>query len=1171
MCFFCRKSLLFFFLMYTFIGFILFPWILKPQLSSAVDENLNAHLKIESLSFNPFIFKLTLEGITLNDLNTTTLFYIDSFYVNLDPSSLLYGAFHIKEIQLSKPYVYLHNSKVEGINLLKILKPSEKSNSENNTTLPRIIIDKFSLIDGKVSIKDDTREKPFEFSVENIGFSLKNIDTQEMNKQEAMLRFYSHLGDGGFIDFRSNIISLEPLKVEGSLDFEASQLYTEYRYIQEDLNLEVADGKISFHALYNFDTSDLNASQVKNLRVGVEHLRVKPKGKTKDVLNLENFSIINAQIYPFAQKVLIEDIVLNELSVKVKRNATGVIDWLEYIKVKKDNSGEEQKVQSNPWKLTVDELSLEKIKVVFEDSGVKPSVKSEINRFDLYAKDITLSGTSEIPYKFTLNANKNFHCQGEGTLIHSILDIKLHTECKNFDIVHYRPYIDQVAKSNLALYDIDLKSAVAGFVLNAEVREDMNKTTIKLYETNLYLDNIAVDKRSTKENIIRLNEIAVKEIELDTKEESVKIALLEIDSLALNTKRYKNKTFNFEKLLVSKKTKVSKKDKKSSYTFTLKNFDLNNAKIIYRDNSLNKKTKNSLSKIYFHASNISLAKKSWLDYTLRMLVNEKGELESKGTLRHTPLKQKGTFSVKNLALKDITPYLQESSYISIEDGRVSLKGEEEYEVSSHKPDLRVRSRFELNSLFVNNARDASSLLSVNNLKTDSFTLELSPNRFYINELNVNSFYVNAFIDENKTLNFSKLVKENNETEELEDKKNESAPFPVKILKVNVALGSAKFADNSIPIHFNTHIHDLNGVLYSLSNIENDTTYVDIVGEVDKYGSTLLKGSFDGSDPLAYTDLVFSFKNLDMHSLSGYSASFAGHEIDDGKLYLDLGYEILDSQLLGSNNIIIKKIVLGKEIEDENITVLPLGFVFGLLEDSDGIVDIEMPVEGDINNPDFKYGRVLFNTFTGLIAKAITSPFRFLGEVMGFDAAAIEFVSFEPGRVIISPPEREKLDQVYKIMLKKPKISLSITGSYDEVLDTKAMKTDKLIDLVMQKSGITNRENHKSAMSISLLEDIYEDMRDDDYLDELEERLEDEKSTVSFDRRYYNAVIAHCIEIQKVSKQELLMLAEKRADAMVIYLVQEKKLLSSRVEKLPEVSSSGESEKMVQVHMQIEVK
>lgn len=1183
------KKIIFYTLaVYGLLGFIILPLVLKPQLIKIVEENTNAHILVDSVYFNPFIFKLALSDVQLQSLENSPLVTFKTFLVNLEPTSLFYGALHIKTIQLKEPKIHLTYNKDKTLNLLNIIKKSEEEKAEDNSSssLPRLIVDSVEVSEGGLFYKDHTQKNLFEFSFGKIGFHLSDIDTSDLNASDARVRFYATLGDGGFVDFKTKVVGFEPLKFEGSLDFEASKLYTEWKYVKEELNLEVADGKISFHTEYSLNLDDLNATTIENLNISLNKLRVKPKNEYKDVLNLETFYVQNGTIKPFTKSVDVEKIALKGLLVKVKRQSNGEIDWIDYVQVASiESDGLDENVSegniSTPWDVVVRDVAFEKISLAFEDRAIKPNVSSDLNELNIYAQDVTLLG--EVPFSYQMNMliNRTTQCASKGTITHKRLDINSLSSCKDFDVARYRPYIDEAAKKSLKVYDVKLQNSLVGFEADSNVRDMDGEIVIKLNDANMSLDKFRLDKRSSGEKLVTFSSFGVQGVKLNTQTKEVSVAKTTLKGLNVNATRYKNGKLNLENLVVakaSKKTKTASIKKEKAFDVKLKRFALKNAKANFTDKALEVTTKSKIDRIYVNLYNLDIKKGSWLSYNASMRVNKKGYVKANGKLRHTPLKQKGSFDVKNVSLTELTPYLQESHYVDVDDGRVSLKGKTAYSISKSSPDLRVQSSFRLDSLFVNDSRDDSLVFSLNEVDTKEFTLELSPNRFYVNEVDVSAFYVNARIDENKSMNFSELAKvsaEANKTEELEvveSNASDEIAFPVNVLKVNVTLGSAKFADYSIPIKFATHIHHLDGVIYSISNTPGETTYVNIAGEVDKYGSTRLKGSIDSSNPKAYTDLAFNFKNLELSSLSGYSASFAGHEIDSGKLYLDLGYDILNSELHGSNAVMMKKVVLGREVDDENVTVLPLGFVLGLLEDNDGVIDIDMPVEGNVDDPDFKYGTLVLKTIGNLISKAVLSPFKFLGSVMGIDAEKLEYLEFEAGSGLVSPPEREKLDQIAKIMSKKPKILLALSGVYDEKADSRAMRLKKLIDVVMLKSGLKNRKEHESAMSIDLLEEIYEDMKDDDGLDELRESLEKEYKDEEFTRNYHNALLNLCIEIQTVTGAQLLSLADVRANAIVLYLVQEKFIDANRLIKGVSVKSEEDSgDSLVKMHMQIEVK
>jgi len=1178
------KYFFYFFVAYLFLGFFILPFFVKPQLIKIIETETKTKASIASLAFNPLIFSIEISDLKLNDLQNKPLFSFDALHVNLNPSSLLYGALELKEFSLFAPKIYVVYNKDKSINLLKVLKPQKNKQQKSvveasNTSLPRIIIDSIKLENGKIDYTDHTRKRIFTFSLENIGFSLKNFDTKNIARDNAGVHFYSKLGDGGFMDFKSKILSIQPFKIEGSLSFEASKLYTEWKYMQDLLKLEVADGKVSFYTKYAFNLDDINATKIQGLNLALENLRIKPKTKEHDILNLESLYVKNAMLLPMQQKVHIEKTGLYGLHVKAVRSADGKLDWLEYLKTEGADANRTQQsaTQKNqvvkPWDVRLDSLALQKISLHFRDKVVEPNVVTTLNEVNIYAQDISLAGEKPFSYHIQANINKSASCDINGSLAHKKVMLLSNIKCRDIDIAHYRPYIDQVANVNLKKYDLSLERAFLDF--QAALRVDENESMALLVnDANMSLKKLLVHKKSTHEQLLAWRDFTIKGLQFSTAKKELFIADVALNKMLANIVRQNNGILNVADIVVAKSTQKKKTANKKAketeaYSIKVAQIGLNNAQMIFIDRNLTQAQKHKLDRINIKVNDFDIKKRSWLSYKASMRLNKSGILKARGKLRHTPLKQSGDISAKKIALKALTPYLQEQSFISIDDGRLSFKVKESYSPSKQYPDLRMHGAVALDSIFVTNTKDVnSSLFSLNELRVKPFTLELFPNRLYVDAVDIDSFYVAAKIDENKSFNFAQLMKEK-QSKTIEKPHKKSEPFAVKIAKVNVKNGSAEFHDFSLPIKFKTNIHDLNGVLYALSNSPGDTTYVNISGEVDKYGSTKLKGSVDSFNPKEYTDMQFDFKNLDLHAMSGYSASFAGYEIESGKLYLDLGYNILHAKLKATNNIMIKKIKLGRELEGENINHLPLGFVIGLLEDNEGIIDIDMPIEGNVDAPDFKYGALVFKTLGNLIAKAVTSPFKFLGSMMGLDGEALEFIAFEFGKSDITSPQREKLDKIAKLMRKRPKIALQIDRVYDGTDDLKALKLQKLVVMVMKKSGDENVKNAKNALNIDVLENVYAQLRKDNALDTLKTKLHKEyENEEAFNRAYQNALIELCIQIQPLEKNALETLAKERAKKVQAYLIEEKSLAANRVIITNVIKQNDADDKTVHVGLNI---
>lgn len=1172
-----QKILGFLLLSYTLVGFFAIPLILKSQLIKIVDTELNAQISIEGIYFNPFVFRVIVDGIELKDLKDRHLFSLKSLDINLEPHSLYKAALHVKEITLERPKISLIYEKDKTINLASILKPKEsQEQSEADSSLPRIILGKIAISEGCLDYKDFTNESPFDFSFENIGFSLKDIDTKNFTSSEATIRFYTSLGDGGFLDIKSEMLSLEPLEIAGSVDFEASKLYSQWKYFQDQLNLEVADGKINFKANYYFNLDKLDATTIDNLEFYADRLRIKPKSRDGDVLNLEHFLLSGVTIKPILQNIHIKNLALESLHLRVQRESSGEFDWSEYIKTS-FASGQSDKVkdenETKPWTGLVSEIALEKVKLDFIDQKVSPSVTTKLNDFNLYVKNLSLEGVEALSYKLDLRLNEEFICNSSGAIKHKILSIESLTKCSSLDIIRFKPYIDEAAKDALSLYDLNLKSAIFSFDANLSVMSLADEMHIKLNEANLNLSTLLLDKTSTNEELVEFKDFGVDALSFDSKTNEIAIKKIKLDGLNIFASLHEDGTLSLDGLVEAKasaKADAKKDSNSTEFRVKLEHFELSSAGVNFKDESLEPVLYTKLDRININAYKIDSKENSWLKYDVGARLNRKGTLSSKGELRHTPLKQKSDFKLSKISLREFSPYIEKSTFIELKDGYVDLDSKVEYEKSEKNPDLRVHGHLAVKEFFLHDGRDNSTLLSFSKMDLKSFEYAMSPDKVYIDELDLDGFYVKATIDKQKVLNFTTLVKESQELDSKEDVNQSDTPaLDFKIMKLNVASGSAMFEDLSLPIEFKTDIHDLNGAIYSISNRDREISYVDITGEVDKYGSTKLKGSIDSSNPKNYLDLDFNFRNLELNAVSGYSANFAGYKIDDGKLFLDLGYKIVDSKLLGKNSIIIKNIKLGEEIEDENITSLPLGFAVALLEDSDGIIDINMPVEGDVDAPDFKYGTLVLKTFVNLIVKAVASPFKFLGSMMGLDGEKLEYIEFEAGLSTLLPPEREKLDNILKIMIKRPKISLKITPQYDEAQDAFMLKREKLLLALMKKSGAKSKKEQLNSITIELLEDIYAELDPTLKAREIEKKLKETYSDDVLKREYLIELMKQATNLQELAQKELDDLAAARGENIREFLVDNKSLPSDRllIENIQKVDESQES--WVRAKMSIE--
>jgi hypothetical protein len=268
--------------------------------------------------------------------------------------------------------------------------------------------------------------------------------------------------------------------------------------------------------------------------------------------------------------------------------------------------------------------------------------------------------------------------------------------------------------------------------------------------------------------------------------------------------------------------------------------------------------------------------------------------------------------------------------------------------------------------------------------------------------------------------------------------------------------------------------------------------------------------------------------------------------------------------------VIKQINLGATVENNTSVTLPLDLAVALLEDGNGVIDIDLPIEGDLNNPDFKYGATVWKAVANLLTNVATAPFKFIGSLLGIEGEQLQYVEFEPGTAVVAPSEREKLDLLAKALTERPGLSLSVQSVYDAAADTQAIKVNKADRLILRRSGSKVQQNVRELMSVALMEKVVGPSMEPEAMKALKARLREEhKEDAIFEQKYTGALYDRLIANQEVDAKELEALAAERSEGVAVYLETQHKIDKTRVIASEATASPMESGKWIRSLLGIE--
>jgi len=262
-------------------------------------------------------------------------------------------------------------------------------------------------------------------------------------------------------------------------------------------------------------------------------------------------------------------------------------------------------------------------------------------------------------------------------------------------------------------------------------------------------------------------------------------------------------------------------------------------------------------------------------------------------------------------------------------------------------------------------------------------------------------------------------------------------MPIRIREVQIAGGTMDFADFSVQPNFAAAVESLDGGITGMSSDPNSRATVELEGSVGEYSPVLISGT---TQPFAYdrfTDITLKFENISLPVFNPYSGKFAGYNIAKGKLFTDLHYQIDNRKLEAQHKIRIDQLEWGEATASKDEATLPVKFATSLLKDADGVINLEIPVTGTIDDPAFRVGPIVWQIIKNILAKAVTAPFKALGALFK-GAEDAQFVDFAPGSAVLDPAAAANLGALGKSLAPKPDLRLEVPIGAEASLDGAAL-------------------------------------------------------------------------------------------------------------------------------------
>ena len=966
-------------IIYTISGFLLAPWLVQQQFPKIVEQQLGGQGSIAAVRINPFLLTFEATGLSIAEKETMPALQVARIFVDLETSSLLRWAWTFREIRIEQPVVYADLDASESLNFLRLLAPLLQTTPERSKSdaPPRLLLQHLAIAGGVFGFTDHTLTPAAKTQINPIDFEIHDVSTLPDHRGEHQLN--ARLPGGGNLQWQGSL-SLSPIESTGMIALKDARLSTPWKFVRDHLTIAEPQGTYNFRVRYRLGYSDGALKlETDDLAFGLKDVVIAQQQGGALLGKLAAVDLKGGSFNLARRSLVFKDVHVADGALNVVLDEDSVPDWAKLV-------------LSSP-------------------SSAKPAAVNEALTTD--------ADKAVAPWEISLP--------------------QINVESLALSITDYsraKPLRILSAKS------------VATLGIAVAVGKQMQVVVDK---GALSLENIRITTVEEKQPPVTLDSAEINGISVNLQERTLRAELARLTGGRTWIRRDAAGDLQLVSMLAPRKVELVKELQKKGFSIALDRAEIAGYAVALTDESFQPAIRYDLEQLNATASKIAFPPTNPSSFEMSLRVKQGGSIKAKGTL---DLRQPGAdvrFEVADVELTPLDAIIKRETTLTLSSGKAGASGRVILDAKSAPASIRYTGTATVTNLDILSSGSDKRLVGWKRLIATEINFSSADNRLAIANVGITEPYARLIVNKDRSTNLADIKraapgKASAVAPAVAPAAPASSNTPtagksaVSVARVSIENGSMDFADFSLVLPFEAYIQALGGSVNGLSSAADSRATLKLEGRIAEYGLARAEGGIQPFAPKKFTDIGVVFRNVEMSRLSPYTATFAGRKIDSGRMSLDLQYKIENSSLAGENKVLLDKLTLGERVESPTAANLPLDLAIALLTDSNGKIDLELPVSGNVDAPEFSYGSVVWQAITTVISNIVTAPFRALGAVFGANAETLGEIVFDPGSARILPTEYEKLQRVAEGLQKRPQLKLTVQGVYHTESDGHALRT-----------------------------------------------------------------------------------------------------------------------------------
>ncbi|MEG1769567.1 MAG: DUF748 domain-containing protein [Comamonas sp.] len=1046
------------------------PAVLKSQIQRLGSEKLGRAVTLESVQFKPWTLELTLNGLRIAGLDGAQqpLLSVQRIYMDAEMQSLLRLAPVVDAIEVDAPVVHLAQTSAGHYDIDDILQRlAAAAPPEDNAAPQRFALYNIKVQGGSVDFQDALVERTQQ--VRDLHLSLPFISTLASAREVRVEPRLAFALNGSTFDssaFSTPFLATRATQLR--LAFKDLDLADFLGYIPKSLPVQVVAGRLDAEVEIGFEQAEQTQVSVRG-KLALHQTQLRD-AKGQELLQFERLDVALRDLQPLRQQVRVDSVVLTQPQVRAGRDARGVINWLALAGP--GQRADAGAAQPAPWRVEVAEVTVAQGRAEWHDQSADAGAQGarlQISDIALNASALALPLTQPVQFdgRMTLAS-----ASGKGKAAPGVLAFKGQTTAA---LGQVGVSLESVPLGLGASYlSAQFKPLVQGWA-TAQLGLAWNGGNTVVKVARLALDDLALQDKAAP---ARMRQLLIEDTDLRLPAQQLRIGQLTLNQPVVDVQRDAQGRWMFEPWLAASAPAPAKTGPAPRpWEVLLQSVVVDGGQVSYRDAL-------PVRPVQWQASGLALKvrdfaplskteKASPLQLSLRMASGRRaqaGSLAYDGSLRVAPLLVQGTVRASDLPLHAFEPYIADLLNVRVLRADGGFSGNVRYEDAQGGPRVSLLGDAQLNDLRVRAQPSAPAgegsaaprphltgpdlaggedLLRWKVLALRGLDLALAPGvatQVRLRETALSDFHARVIVQPSGRINLQDLVKSRQQqaaeqaAPAADGMQTAEAPAvvpsgPAPVVHVGPVVlsgGTVAFSDYFIQPNYSADLSALAGRLgaFSSETLPDQPPQMadlELRGRAQGTANLDITGQLNPlAKPLAL-DVTARMSDLELSPLSPYAIKYAGHGIERGKLSMDVNYKIQpDGQLTASNRLVLNQLTFGEAVEGAPAS-LPVRLATALLTDRNGVIDLDLPISGSLNDPQFRLAPVIFKIIGNLIMKAVTSPFALLSGAFGGDAASSGAVVFAPGSAALDAAARQSLDKIAQALHERPALQMTVVG------------------------------------------------------------------------------------------------------------------------------------------------